>query len=184
MTLSPPTNGAGYRVCFTSRANASIESLINSSTCPVRISPEPLAVRARTDEIVREVAGERVEEIHVRIDPALLMDADADAFDHIVSNLLANALRYGREPISISASVHDRHFRLAVEDRGSGVARELEPQLFDRFTRGDNPTESGAGLGLSIARAYARAHGGELAYEDATPHGARFELVLPIASRT
>ena len=58
---------------------------------------------------------------------------------------------------------------------------KLEPQLFDRFTRGDNPAESGAGLGLSIARSYARAHGGELVYTQATPHGARFELVMPTA---
>jgi signal transduction histidine kinase len=78
--------------------------------------------------------------------------------------------------------VHDRHFRLAVEDRGPGVPRELEPELFDRFTRGDNKAESGTGLGLSIARAYAHAHGGELVYGSATPHGARFELVIPISS--
>jgi signal transduction histidine kinase len=147
----------------------------------IRIASTPLAVRARTDEIVRGVAGERADEIEVRIDPTLLMQADADAFDHIVSNLITNALRYGRRPIAVSASMQDHHFRLAVEDRGSGVPRELEPQLFDRFTRGDNPTESGAGLGLSIARAYAHAHGGEFVYESATPHGARFELVIPIA---
>jgi signal transduction histidine kinase len=61
------------------------------------------------------------------------------------------------------------------------VPRELEPRLFDRFTRGDNAAQSGAGLGLSIARAYANAHGGDLAYENATPHGARFELVIPLA---
>jgi signal transduction histidine kinase len=50
--------------------------------------------------------------------------------------------------------------------------------LFDRFSRGDNAEESGAGLGLSIARAYAHAHGGDLVYENATPHGARFEFVF------
>lgn len=61
------------------------------------------------------------------------------------------------------------------------VPRELEPRLFDRFTRGDNAAQSGAGLGLSIARAYAYAHGGDLAYENVTPHGTRFELVIPIA---
>src|SRR5207248_1750322 len=113
---------------------------------------------------------------------ALLMQADSNAFDHIVSNLVANALRYGRKSIAVSASVQDRHFRLAVEDRGPGVPQELEPALFDRFTRGDNGGESGTGLGLSIARAYAHAHGGELVYGSAKPHGARFELVIPISS--
>ena len=55
------------------------------------------------------------------------------------------------------------------------------PRLFERFTRsrvtGADP--GGAGLGLAIAQSYAHAHGGELFYEDAEPHGARFELVLP-----
>jgi signal transduction histidine kinase len=146
----------------------------------VRITPSHLAVRERTEEIVRGVAAERADEIEIRIDPTLLMEADAVAFDRIVSNLITNALRYGRRPIAVFASAHDRHFRLAVEDRGPGVPRELEALLFDRFTRGDNVTKSGAGLGLSIARLYAHAHGGELFYKQATPHGARFELVVPI----
>jgi signal transduction histidine kinase len=148
----------------------------------VSIAPAPLAVRNRTEEIVRGVAAGRADEIELHIDPGLLMDGDADAFDRIVSNLITNALRYGRRPIAVSASTQDRHFRLAVEDRGPGVSPELEPQLFDRFTRGDNAAKSGTGLGLSIARSYARAHGGELVYERASPHGARFELVMPAAS--
>src|SRR5205085_5838663 len=52
----------------------------------VRIAPAPLAVRDRTEEIVRGVAAERAEEIEIRIDPALRMYADAVAFDRIVSN--------------------------------------------------------------------------------------------------
>ena len=141
-----------------------------------------LAVRARTEEIVRGVAAERADEVELHIDPELVMHGDANACDCIVSNLIANALRYGRRPIVVSASAQDRHFRLVVEDRGPGVSPELEPQPFDRFTGGDNEATSGAGLGLSIARSYACAHGGELVYEQATPHGARFELVVPTAS--
>jgi len=146
------------------------------------IAHTPLAVRDRTEEIVRGVAAERADEIELQIDPGLLMSGDANAFDRIVSNLITNALRYGRRPIVVSASIRDRHFRLAVEDRGPGVSSELELQLFDRFTRGDNAAKTGTGLGLSIARSYARAHGGELVYKQATPHGARFELVVPTAS--
>ena len=147
----------------------------------VRITPSALVVRERTEEIVRGVAAERADEIDVHIDPALIMQGDAVAFDRIVSNLIINALRYGQPPIAVSASAQDRHFRLAVEDAGPGVSRELEPQLFERFTRGTNVARSGAGLGLSIARSYAHAHGGELLYTNTTPHGARFELVIPIS---
>ena len=58
---------------------------------------------------------------------------------------------------------------------------EFVPQLFERFTRSASGAgrPEGAGLGLAIARPYAQAHGGDLLYEEAEPHGARFELVLP-----
>ena len=57
-----------------------------------------------------------------------------------------------------------------------GVPKDLEGRIFDRFARGGG--ESGHGLGLAIARAYAQAHGGDLIY-DARPSGARFELLIP-----
>src|SRR5205085_6321661 len=118
--------------------------------------------------------------IEIRIEPGLQVAADPEAFDRIVSNLITNAFRYGQPPITVSAAANDRHFRLAVEDRGRGVAPEFAPRLFDRFTREEGSIEPGVGLGLSIAQSYAHAHGGQLVYTDAKPRGARFELVVPI----
>jgi signal transduction histidine kinase len=89
----------------------------------IRIASTPLAVRARTDEIVRGVAGERADEIDVRIDPALLMHADADAFDHIVSNLITNALRYGRRPIAVFRSPEPTHTPTAVNSSTKAQGR-------------------------------------------------------------
>jgi signal transduction histidine kinase len=68
-----------------------------------------------------------------------------------------------------------------VEDCGGGVPPEFVPQLFERFTRSKKAPlgTGGAGLGLAIAQSYAQAHGGDLLYEEAEPHGARFKLVLP-----
>ena len=99
-----------------------------------------------------------------------------------MSNLVTNAFRYGMPPVQVRATQNDRHLRLSVEDRGSGVPAEFVPDLFERFTRSDRSRQSasGTGLGLAIARSYARAHGGDLLYEDADPHGARFQLVLPV----
>ena len=75
---------------------------------------------------------------------------------------------------------NDRHFRLTVEDHGDGVSPAFVPRLFERFSREARADGAkGSGLGLSIAQAYAQAHGGQLFYEDASPHGARFQLVLP-----
>ena len=88
-----------------------------------------------------------------------------------------------RTPLQQIRAQSDRHFRLSVEDSGLGVPREFVPDLFERFTRSEVSRRNviGTGLGLAIARSYARAHGGDLFYEDADPHGARFQLVLPTA---
>jgi signal transduction histidine kinase len=146
----------------------------------IRIDPQPLWVRPRLEEIVLTVAGDRAGDVVIEVLPELEAVVDGNAFDRIVSNLVANAVRYGDVPIRISAEQRDRHFRLVVEDRGTGVGAEFVPMLFERFTREDSrQAGGGAGLGLSIAKAYAHAHGGDLLYADAHPHGARFELVVP-----
>jgi signal transduction histidine kinase len=67
-----------------------------------------------------------------------------------------------------------------VHDQGAGIDPAFVPRLFDRFQRSDSARQmgTGAGLGLSIARLYARAHGGDLVYEPVS-EGTRFDLVLP-----
>ena len=97
--------------------------------------------------------------------------------DRVVSNLLINAVRYGAEPITLSAEAGDTYLRITVEDSGEGVSEEMRPHLFERFARTDS-TDVGSGLGLAIARAYAHAHGGDLVY-DPRKRGARFELIIP-----
>jgi signal transduction histidine kinase len=145
----------------------------------VRISVQPTDVHAQMETLVRSL--ELAEPGGVEIDMArgLMIDTDRDALDHIVTNLLMNALRHGEAPVRVEADARDTHFRLAVEDSGPGVDPDFESRLFERFQRGDGG-KSGAGLGLSIARLYAHALGGELSYARRTPHGARFELVLPL----
>lgn len=148
----------------------------------IRIEPQPLNVFSRVQELLGLVVAEGAKDVTVNVPVDLEALVDPNAFDRIVSNLIVNATRYGGAPIEISAEQRDRHFRLRVEDHGHGVPAEFVPQLFERFTRssssGRERTE-GAGLGLAIAKSYAQAHGGDLLYEAASPHGACFELVLP-----
>jgi signal transduction histidine kinase len=148
----------------------------------IRIEPQPLNVFSRVQELLGLVAAEGAQDVTVNVPVDLEALVDPNAFDRIVSNLIVNATRYGGAPIEISAEQRDRHFRLRVEDHGHGVPAEFVPQLFERFTRsGSSGRErpEGAGLGLAIAKSYAQAHGGDLLYEAASPHGACFELVLP-----
>jgi two-component system, OmpR family, sensor histidine kinase MtrB len=149
----------------------------------ISISVINFPVRRRVEELVLMLAVDHVFEIELRIDPSLETVADPEAFDRIVSNLLTNALRHGKPPVSVDARQTDRHFRLAVEDHGEGVPGDFVPHLFERFARGAPaaPGTVGAGLGLSIAQSYARAHGGDLLYGKVSPSGARFELVLPVS---
>jgi len=147
----------------------------------IRIRPEPIQVRRHVEELVASLVPEHAAGIELIIPPELEAVSDLAAFDRIVSNLITNAFRYGDPPVRIQAEQQDRHFRLAVEDGGSGVSPEFVPQLFERFTRSEESAKSaeGAGLGLSIAQSFARAQGGDLIYKPIQPSGARFELVLP-----
>jgi signal transduction histidine kinase len=106
--------------------------------------------------------------------------ADRMVIERVVANLVANALRYGEPPVRVVGRQTDQHLRIVVEDNGKGIDPRFVPYLFERFQRSDAARSSsvGAGLGLSISRSYARAHGGDLIYDPAS-RGARFELVLP-----
>lgn len=168
----------------TDRLTRLVDQLLDLSrleASAIRIRPEPLRIRDRVEELVLMTTGERAREVEIDVPPELEVTADPNAFDRIVSNLIANALRYGEPPVRVAADQRDRHFRLSVEDRGPGVEPDFVPRLFERFTRSEESREgaAGAGLGLAIAHSYAQAHGGELLYESGEPSGARFELVLP-----
>ena len=166
------------------RLSLLVEQLLDLSRLDadaIAIEPEPVHVRERVEELVRSTAGERASDVKVEVPADLEASVDPSAFDRILTNLVANALRYGEPPVTVWAEQRDRHFRLAVEDRGPGVPEDFVPELFERFTRSAPAQERGigTGLGLAIARSYANAHSGELVYEPASPQGARFELVLP-----
>jgi signal transduction histidine kinase len=168
----------------TTRMKSLVEQLLDLSRLEadaVDIEPTPLAIRPRVEEIVAASLGRDAGLVEIDVDSRLVAHVDPHAFDRIVSNLVVNAFRYGSAPVRVSAEQNDRHFRLTVEDRGDGVPPEFVPDLFERFTRSTtSQARTGTGLGLAIARSYAQAHRGDLIYEQAQPHGARFQLVLPI----
>ena len=147
----------------------------------IRIHPERIGVATRLYRLVDELFPEYGRDITIDAEEGLVARADPSAFDRIVSNLLANAFRYGEPPVTVEAIEGEAGgVRVSVEDRGQGVPPEFVPRLFERFTRAEpSGAVTGAGLGLSIAQSLAQAHGAELSYRDAHPRGARFELELP-----
>ena len=141
----------------------------------IALDPRPIVLRSSLAQIVDQTL-EDADAVTLHVPDDLAAVLDPLVLDRVVSNLLINARRYGRPPIVVEAERQDRHLRVAVEDHGDGVPDELRPRLFERFVRGE--TATGSGLGLAIARAYARAHGGDLIYSPAGA-GARFELIVP-----
>ena len=147
----------------------------------IEISRAPVALRLHIEKIVRAVAHEP-SEIRIEVPSDLETVLDPRAIEHVIANLVTNAVQYGAPPVTVSAECKDRHVRIVVEDNGDGVGPEFVPLMFERFQRSGTSRQrgSGTGLGLAIARSYALAHGGDLFYAPGNPRGSRFELVLPV----
>jgi signal transduction histidine kinase len=178
--LDPETREALLKVGYEqgNRLRSLLEQLLDLSRLDARsiaVEPRPLVLHSVLSEIAADAVPNGTS-LRIDVSPDLAIVADADVLERVVSNLLANAVSYGRPPIVVSAERRDRHIRITVEDSGAGVAEDVVPRLFERFVRGEQ--SGGSGLGLAIARAYARAHGGDLVYEPREA-GACFELIVP-----
>ncbi|WP_307820195.1 sensor histidine kinase [Rhodococcoides fascians] len=108
---------------------------------------------------------------------------DVGRIEQILSNVLDNAGRFTPSGGTIRVAVgRDTHALVTVDDEGPGVAEADRERIFERLVRLNSARDrasGGVGLGLSIARTLARAHGGELVCL-AGPSGARFRLTLPL----
>ena len=117
-------------------------------------------------------------------DASVLVDADADAIVQALMNLLSNAEKYGGESKEILVHLQERdgEVRVSICDRGPGVPAGMEEKIFEQFVRAHDSLSSGipgSGLGLTLARQIARAHGGDVHYSPRPGGGSCFELRLP-----
>jgi two-component system, OmpR family, sensor histidine kinase KdpD len=125
-------------------------------------------------------------ETHVRIPDHLPpIDVDVVLISRVLTNLLENAARYApaRTPISVSAAeAGPGTIELSVTDHGPGVSPGRRNEIFGLYPR--RADDTGAGLGLTIAKAFIEAHGQRIWVEDAPGGGARFCCTLPEAPAT
>jgi len=122
--------------------------------------------------------------LHLQIPTGLpLVRCDFDLIQQALANLIHNACRHTpfAAEITVSAGVDEaaRRVWLAVADTGPGLREDQLARLFERFFRGEPRRPGGLGLGLSIARGFAEAHGGALRAENQRGGGARFVILLP-----
>jgi two-component system sensor histidine kinase VicK len=109
----------------------------------------------------------------------LIVDADKDRILQVLSNLLSNALKFTKEgSIAVTTEKVENEVIVKVEDSGSGIDREIFPNLFERFV---SKSEKGTGLGLFISKNITLAHGGRIwAENNPDGIGAMFAFSLPI----
>jgi signal transduction histidine kinase len=101
--------------------------------------------------------------------------------DQVVTNLVGNALKYGRgKPVEVTVEGAAQVVRLAVRDQGIGIAPEHQERIFERFERAvADRSYGGLGLGLWITRQIVEAHGGSVRVESAPAAGSTFLVELP-----
>ncbi|MCL6636223.1 MAG: HAMP domain-containing histidine kinase, partial [Peptococcaceae bacterium] len=106
---------------------------------------------------------------------------DAGRLRQIILNLINNSRKASATRIRISLRADSNAVTLDVNDDGAGVAAGDQPYIFERFYRGgDGPKKDrGLGLGLTVSRLLARAHGGDLVLLSSSPAGSTFRLTLP-----
>jgi len=107
--------------------------------------------------------------------------ADVDRISHVFSNLLGNALKYTNSGghVKVSARTNDADVQFTVEDSGAGIPPEHLPRIFERFYRAPGQRgNTGAGLGLAIAKEIVEVHGGTIGVESKPGEGSRFSFTL------
>jgi signal transduction histidine kinase len=101
----------------------------------------------------------------------------------MISNLLDNAVKYTPQGGSIYVTAHPgskQFIQISIKDTGIGISSEDMPHIFERFYRCDpSRSQAGTGLGLSFARAIARAHAGDITVTSEPGKGSTFTVVLP-----
>ncbi|NGO09281.1 HAMP domain-containing histidine kinase [Streptomyces sp. HC44] len=157
-------------------------SRFDANAAPVHLEEADLrTIAAKTLQLRGWAHDERV-----RADLAdeVLVRADPRRIDVILANLITNALRHGRPPVTVTARTENNQAVVTVTDQGPGIPDEALPHVFERFYKADTARtrSEGSGLGLAIAYENALLHGGTLTAANAPDGGAAFTLRLPRAT--
>jgi two-component system phosphate regulon sensor histidine kinase PhoR len=149
-------------------------------------------VRQVADSLQTLARDRQVEVKTIGTPAALLVPGDRDELIRVFENLVENALKYAAsgKRVDIALSVGEgpdgnREARIAVRDRGPGIAPEHLPRLTERFYRVDvseSRAQGGTGLGLALVKHILNRHGGRLTIDSTLGQGATFTVHLPMAA--
>jgi two-component system phosphate regulon sensor histidine kinase PhoR len=177
-----------------SRLTEDLLTLARVESGETRFDPEPvspLELLNDAEESFREIARSQGVELKI-VDGQIPLEslpqvlADREAIHQVFSNLIDNAMKYGRSGarIELGARAAGRGIEFFVRDFGAGISSEHLPRLFERFYRVDKARSresGGTGLGLAIAKHIMRAHAGSIRAESELSRGSIFLFTLPAA---
>lgn len=112
----------------------------------------------------------------------IILSVDTIRLQRVLSNLLDNAIKYTPEKgkILLAVSQEANSVIISVKDTGCGISESEQKHIYERFFRGDSSrSQSGNGLGLSLARALVKAHDGTITVESSLNSGSEFKIILP-----
>jgi signal transduction histidine kinase len=120
-----------------------------------------------------------------KIDEVPPMRVDREAMARSLLNLVNNALKYSQDRKYIGVNLYrdNGSVKLEVVDQGIGIPYDEQGKVFEKFYRVGDPlvhNTKGSGLGLSLVRHIARAHGGEVSVDSAPGRGSKFTIALPL----
>ncbi len=137
---------------------------------------------AEACELFEPLAEQKSIQFTNRITPDCKVFGNQHNLQRMIINLIDNALKYTQSDgkVSVELSSLDDKIVCIIQDNGMGIPQTDQEKIFQRFYRTDlSRGEQGCGLGLSFARAVARAHDGEIELKSKLDSGSRFTVILP-----
>lgn len=152
----------------------------------VQVKPQSFELIQFTKMLLDEMEPNKKDgqEIVIRCpEPAISVFLDQKLLNHILINLLSNAIKYSEEQqmILIEIGVKGETLGIEIKDKGIGIPKEEQKNLFNRFFRADNATNfQGTGLGLHIVKQYTELLGGSISFKSQVGVGSTFNIELPV----
>ena len=159
-------------------------SRIEAGTYEIHPDFIPVApIVERIVESVQQIAEEKHMTVRCEVPPDTMAWADAEALEHVLLNLVDNAVKYtpAEGKISVRVQSEGERVRIEVEDNGPGIEPRHRARIFERFYRVDKGRSrevGGTGLGLAIVKHLAEAMDGSVGVGPATPQGSIFWVLL------
>jgi signal transduction histidine kinase len=204
----PLTVILGYCELLLESANTELrdelETIYSQTKRLVRLSEDAVALAQtqagdfsldRSALDLRTVVGESVK-AHNRGDArirtsmpseAVMVSLDTARFNHVLDNLLMNALKYSQDQVLVRVSRGDGNATISIADRGIGIPAAELGAVFARFGRASNARRkgiSGSGVGLYVSRKIVEVHGGSIAVQSKEGEGSTFTVTLPLAGES